>query len=201
MVDYTGRVDPEWKFGDQVGVRRFSQPSYKLIDKWKDDLKSDRNILLAYSYLDSLGPKLIKEMGYSYDDIKSNMDLPDADIRAKVIPWMAMTNVVEGFKNIKDVRRAAFDAMLEGTLLGEPELSKEAANEFIKRIVNGIIFPKVNQLTVEIDRLEAEVNLFKNKSDLYENKISAMENTLSWKITAPLRDSKILKGLISYFKK
>jgi hypothetical protein len=208
MLHYTGRLNPDWKFGDQVGVYQFTQPTSDLVDKWKDDFKSDQNKLLAYSYLEALGPKLVKEMGYSYDDIKSLINLPDVYSQNNMMPWKTIANVIEGFSNIKDVRRAAFCAMMEEKLLVDSEFSNDVWSDFVRKMVNGIIFPKVNQMTAEHNRLETmadsyrnKISMMENKISMMENKISMMENTLSWKITAPLRESKLLRGLISHFKK
>ena len=179
MLEYDGRLNAEWKFGDKIGIRSTTRPFTKSVDKWRDGFKQPQDKLLAFSYLESLGEHLISDMGYDYHEIKSSINLP-CDPMKSLPSWTTFTNVIDSISNVKDVRRVAFRALFEEGRLSEnsDSISVDWSDVF-KKVVNNMIRPKVEQLTYEID---------------------SMRNTLSWRITAPLRNSRILKIILSKFR-
>ncbi len=194
MIDYGERLTSEWKFGDQVGIRRSTLPNNGSVNKWKDALESPQEKLLAISYLESLGPQLIKEMGYEYDEIKSAVNLPASNSHDNLFSWSNVMNVIEGLTNIKDVRRAAFCVLLEeGPLKDNTKSEFSEWSDLVNKMVINVIRPKINQLNSEINQLKTELNQAINKID-------GMQNTLSWKMTAPLRNSRLLKVILTKFR-
>lgn len=179
MIEYAGRLNADWKFGDQIGIRSATRPIIKSVDKWRDGFKQPQDKLLAFSYLESLGEQLISDMGYDYHEIKSSTSLP-CDPMKTMPSWTTVINVIDSISNVKDVRRVAFRALFEEGRLSEnsDSISVDWSDVF-KKVVNNMIRPKVEQLTDEID---------------------SMRNTLSWRITAPLRNSRTLKIILSKFR-
>jgi hypothetical protein len=187
MIDYGERIHSEWKFGDQVGIRRSTLPNNESVNKWKDALESPQEKLLAISYLESLGPQLIKDMGYEYDEIKSAISLPASNSHENLFSWSSVMNVVEGLTNINDVRRAAFCVLLEeGHLKNKTNREFSEWSDIVNKMVINVIRPKINQLSSELNQAI--------------NKIDGMQNTLSWKMTAPLRNSRLLKVILTKFR-
>jgi hypothetical protein len=187
MIDYGERINSEWKFGDQVGIRRSTLPNNESMNKWKDALESPQEKLLAISYLELLGPKLIKEMGYEYDEIKSAVSLPASNSHENLFSWSSVMNVVEELTNINDVRRAAFCVLLEeGHLKNKTNREFSEWSDIVNKMVINVIRPKINQLSSELNQAI--------------NKIDGMQNTLSWKMTAPLRNSRLLKVILTKFR-
>jgi hypothetical protein len=194
MIDYGERLNSEWKFGDQVGIRKSTRPISESVDKWKDTFESLQAKLLAFSYLESLGPQLIKEMGYEYNDMKSAINLPASNSHDNLFSWSSVMNVIEGLTNIQDVRRAAFGVLLEEGLQKDNTINEFSEwSDLVKKMVLNVIRPKINQLNSEIKQLNTELNLVKNRID-------GMQNTLSWKMTAPLRNSRLLKVILTKFR-
>lgn len=194
MIDYGERINSGWKFGDQVGIRRSTLPNNDSMNKWKDALESPQEKLLAISYLESLGPKLIKEMGYEYDEIKAAISFPASNSHDNLFSWSTVMNVIEGLTNINDVRRAAFSVLLEEGLQKDNTNSEFSEwSDLVNKMVINVIRPKINQLNSEINQLKTELNLVRIEID-------AMRNTLSWKMTAPLRNSRLLKVILTKFR-
>ena len=91
--------------------------------------------------------------------------------------------------------------MIEDKLHERSKSSNDVWSSFVGEMVKKLIFPKINQMTIELNRLVEDISFLKNKAGSYRKRIEQMENTFSWRITAPLRDSKLLRGLITRLKK
>jgi len=194
MIAYGERLNPGWKFGDQVGVRKSTRPNFESLNKWKNAFESPQAGLLAISYLESLGPKLMKEMGYEYAELKSAINIPASNSPDNLLSWSAVMNVAEGLTDIKDVRRAAICVLIEeGFLNDNMNCEFSEWSDLVKKMVINVIRPKINQLSSEINQLETDLNFARNR-------IEAMCNTLSWRMTAPLRDSRLLKVLSEKYR-
>ncbi|MEE9542774.1 MAG: sulfotransferase, partial [Thermodesulfobacteriota bacterium] len=76
LLEYSGKNKIKWRFGDSVGVHKASRPNAGSVDSWKKSLETPQQRFLALTYIEKLGPKLVGEMGYDYDDIKSSIEAP-----------------------------------------------------------------------------------------------------------------------------
>jgi hypothetical protein len=201
MIEYGGRLNAEWKFGDQVGIRTSTRPNIEAVDKWNDGFKQPQDKLLACSYIESLGEKLIKNMGYDYNELKSSTSLPSSDSMENIPSWSTVINVIDSISNVRDVRRAAFRALYEEGRLPENSDSINVDwSDVFKKIINNMIRPKVEQLMGEINEFKNENSALKLKTNRLNDEIDTMRNTLSWRISAPLRNSRLLKMIFTKFR-
>jgi hypothetical protein len=72
-------------------------------------------------------------------------------------------------------------------------------SDVFKKIINNMIRPKVEQLIGEINEFKKENSALKIKTNRLNDEIDTMRNTLSWRITAPLRNSRLLKMIFTKF--
>ena len=205
MLEYGGRLNTEWKFGDQVGIRTSTRPNSEAVDKWKDGFKQPQDKLLAFSYIESLGEQLITNMGYDYNRVKSSTSLPSSDSIKHRPSWSTVISVINSISNVKDIRRAAFRVLYEEGRLPEGSDSIHAEwSDISKKIINNMIRPKIEQLVGEMNKLKDEHKKEQNaliiKIHRLQDEIDTMRNTLSWRITAPLRNSRLLKIILSKLK-
>lgn len=74
MVNYGNKLKFETKrFVDPKSIYLHDQATNKFVDEWADRLRSNQDVHLSESYLSSLGPELISELGYDYDELKSKI--------------------------------------------------------------------------------------------------------------------------------
>ena len=92
MLDYSQRLHPEWRFGDPVGVHKTTRPSSDSLERWKNGFDSPQKKLLALSYLKSLGPVLVKRMGYDYDHLESSIDDGSFKGGHNLMTWQEIMN-------------------------------------------------------------------------------------------------------------
>lgn len=131
MLEYGSRNRPDWKLGDPVGVHKASRPTPDSLDSWKKELGSAQEKLLAASYLEALGPKTVKGMGYDYKGLKSAVGEPASPIEGMVTWEEAMSNFnncLSGTDNIKKQR----DALLNSLSWRVTAPLRAIANLFIK---------------------------------------------------------------------
>jgi hypothetical protein len=201
MIEYGERLNADWKFGDQVGIRNSTRPNIETVEKWKDGFKQPQDKLLACSYIESLGEQLIKNMGYDYNELKLLTSLPSSDSMENIPSWSTVINVIDSISNVKDVRRAAFRALYEeGSMPENPDSISVDWSDVFKKIINNMIRPQVEQLLGEINVLKRENSDLKLKTNRLNDQIVTMRNTLSWRITAPLRNSRLLKLILTKLK-
>ena len=194
MINYGWRLNSEWRLGDQVGIFNSTRPITDSINKWKDGFQTPQTVQFAFSYLDALGPTLIKGMGYDYDDIKSSISSHANHPPDNLVSWTTIMNIMESFSNTGDIRRVVLSTLSnEVSFKGVQSYQNFNSNYAINKIISKIIYPKINELTNEIIALTEEVSKYKGQRD-------AMRNTLSWRMTAPARNCSIINKIISYLK-
>ncbi len=103
MVNYGSRLNTEWKFGDKVGVRKAIRPTAGNMDKWEKGFISTQEKHFAQSYLKELGPELVKEMGYDFDEVESLVSGPAEKMRKELISWNVLMD--EGTDINRHVRK------------------------------------------------------------------------------------------------
>ncbi len=170
MLNYSNSRYSEWKFGDRVGVHKASRPTVESLENWKKDFILPQERLFAMSYLKSLGPNLIKEMGYNYDEIESSIEVP-TDLKG-LISWSTIMSDIEGFSKTKQVREMIHRILSDENFWNEDTSESDKSNE--------------NSEWREIIKYAAK--RFKDakiKSLMAERE--ALRNSLFWKVTAPAR--------------
>ena len=196
MIDYGKRDDPEWKYGDQIGIKKSSRPFGKSADKWKNGFEDSRDKMLAFSYLDALGKPLIGDMGYAYDEIISSIGVRPSDSKLETISWSAVSDVINCISSIKDVRRVVFRALLnEGYFNNNFDANEVNWSEYQKKAVDALIRLRENKLVNEVHDLRKSNNELSSQTIKLKNDIESMQRTLSWRLTSPLRNSKLLRAI------
>ncbi|HJP18766.1 MAG: hypothetical protein CMD96_06050 [Gammaproteobacteria bacterium] len=172
MLEYDNRYNAEWKFGDQVGVSKTSRPIVESLDKWKKGYTSPQERLFALSYLKSLGPELIKVMGYDFNEIKSSINAPEVGMQDKLISWSTLMSNTEGFSKTRLTRE-----MICQILSDENYWSKKTDD--------------LNQCDENYEWVKIIKQAAKRFQDLQIRSLlverDALLNSFSWKITTPLR--------------
>jgi len=92
MLDYSQRLHPEWRFGDPVGVYKTTRPTTDALERWKNGFDTPQKKLLAISYLKSMGPALVKRMGYDYDYLASSIEDCSFNNEHDLITWPQIMN-------------------------------------------------------------------------------------------------------------
>jgi hypothetical protein len=83
MIEYSraGATLPRWMFGDQGTVYLKGRPSSCSLDRWKQVLaRSCTWRIWAAAYLSVLGADVLAEMGYSWEQLRSEVGAPEQDI-------------------------------------------------------------------------------------------------------------------------
>lgn len=89
MLHYANNPIPKGRTGDRIGIVNYKEPSTKSLNKWKKLADLDQTKNLANTYLDILGPNLIKKLGYSDTDLKNAINSPTENEypSLSIIPW------------------------------------------------------------------------------------------------------------------
>ena len=74
MIEYGHQNQPHWLLGDSTQVYKHKKPVTANITSWSEYLNNSEYWRLADDYLQILGKSVIDEMGYSYDNIKFQID-------------------------------------------------------------------------------------------------------------------------------
>lgn len=73
MLNYAQKEAPVGLMGDAINVHKHDKPVSEYSDKWIKLFNRPDYLYVATSYLDGLGPDLLQKMGYSYDEIKTQL--------------------------------------------------------------------------------------------------------------------------------
>ncbi len=88
MVEYGQHQLPRWPYGDQKTVYQHTRPIPELAEKWKETLsRSYMWQQWARAYLQSLGPDVITNMGYSYKELKQILSSVHAHWGITLVSW------------------------------------------------------------------------------------------------------------------
>ncbi|MBL0712169.1 MAG: glycosyltransferase, partial [Desulfosarcina sp.] len=69
MIRYGSHSAPQGRYGDQNNVHLYDRPVKHSLNKWNANLSKPNLTKFARSYLKSVDPKIIKNMGYDFDEI------------------------------------------------------------------------------------------------------------------------------------
>ncbi len=90
MLEYSRTPAPKGKMNDPIGIHQHSRPSTSSVDKWKHMAEDAQSRHFALSYLENLGPEIIERLGYSYEQIRCDLEKMDSSqtLAAKTLfPW------------------------------------------------------------------------------------------------------------------
>ncbi len=74
IVGYGSHGLPRWAHGDQVGVYQHTRPDPSHMEKWRQTVKEPQVWRLARDYLELLGNKTIERTGYSYEELRRDLE-------------------------------------------------------------------------------------------------------------------------------
>jgi len=80
MIDYGTKNMPMWKYGDARNVYDKTRPSEKKKKKWREKLNNAQIWRFAKDYVQNLGRDTVEEMGYSYNEIKEEIDRHEPEL-------------------------------------------------------------------------------------------------------------------------
>jgi hypothetical protein len=87
MLDYGGHPAAEGRSGDTIGIHCHRTPSTDSLHKWRQlgDLAQTKHF--GAVYLQALGPELIAELGYSYQELQDVVGTPGKHVGSSLVPW------------------------------------------------------------------------------------------------------------------
>jgi hypothetical protein len=74
MLDYGQFSPPSGKMGDSQNINQFSRVTTQSLNRWIELTHDHQTKHFALMYLQALGPQVIAELGYNYEDIKTQID-------------------------------------------------------------------------------------------------------------------------------
>jgi uncharacterized protein YlxW (UPF0749 family) len=99
------------------------------------------------------------------------------------------------------VRRVIFRALLDEGYSDKNLDTKEVDwSEYQEKAVSALIRLKENKLLNEVAELRKMNNELSSETKKLNNEIESMKGTLSWRLTSPLRNSKLLRAFAKSFK-
>ncbi len=87
MLTYRGREAPKGRRGDMVGINQHTGPAVDSLDTWKSMNTQDQTRQFAHAYLKALGPEIIQNLGYSFNEIDQAIGITTATSMKAIIPW------------------------------------------------------------------------------------------------------------------
>lgn len=75
ILNYTKENIPDWKLGDQIGIKKYSKPESSNVDNWTKLNNTYQSNYLGKKYLDILGYDLINNLGYNYNEMFTKLNL------------------------------------------------------------------------------------------------------------------------------
>jgi hypothetical protein len=87
MLSYGERETPPGNLGDPVGVQYRSRPETGSLDKWRRLGNSSQGRHFAQSLLETLGPRLLNDLGYPYQKLMAAIEAVHCRTFWPVFPW------------------------------------------------------------------------------------------------------------------
>lgn len=173
MLVYENRINPEWRFGDAIGIFKSGKPTLESLDSWKKAFVTPQERLFAVSYIKALGPEIVKEMGYDYATLETSIQEPEHDEAANLISWATLMSEVDGFSKAKEVRKMVFKIIMDGNVwkdkvdrAGEDSEWREVIKSAVKRFRDDRLYSlmreaetnsvRMSLLKTERDKLKAD---------------------------------------------
>jgi len=96
MLDYSDRMENDWKFGDTVGIYKAAKPRTDSREGWKNAFVAPQERFLALSYLEALGADVVNGMGYDYNDLVSSVEPLKPGEADGLISWEKIKAISKG---------------------------------------------------------------------------------------------------------
>ena len=92
ILDYGLGGEPDWRFGDPVGVRQHSRPTAERSEDWIRHLREPQAWRLASDYLDALGEDLYHALGYDFSATRALLEAqrPARLVHRATVPMKAL---------------------------------------------------------------------------------------------------------------
>jgi hypothetical protein len=198
MLDYGARIDSIWKMGDTVGIRKSTKPVTDSVNRWKQSFITEETRSLAQSYLKYLGRSTVTEMGYPFDELLHRVKDSKPRAETGAFPLDDMLSVSAAFTSARDMRRAAFKAVMDRKTVGSDIRVKDIDwTPVFESMAKEAVLPQIQYLNKTINDLKVEVNRPRAELRRLQSELDRVYRTLSWRVTAPLRNSKILSRFFS----
>lgn len=88
MLNYGRKVRFEGTtFVDPKSIYNHQSPVPNYLEQWSSRFDTPQKIHIAKAYLESLGKKTVKSLGYSYNDLIAKLASPRSNKRQIIVPW------------------------------------------------------------------------------------------------------------------
>ncbi len=94
MSRYMNQDKVPGRMGDSVGIVQHNEPCTENQTKWMRLLNDKQTRHFAQAYLEVLGKRTVSDLGYSYDELKRQIDL-DSPCRGLFVSWEIATKAPE----------------------------------------------------------------------------------------------------------
>jgi len=94
MIEYGRGELPHWSVGDQQEVYKHTRPVLQNVDRWIQSLEHPQVWRLTRDYLRLLGPELVEQMGYSYENLQQVLEV-QRPRRRRLWFTLSMTQMME----------------------------------------------------------------------------------------------------------
>lgn len=137
LLSYGERPAPQGRMGDTSGVRRHGRPSVDGLQKWVGLASHDQTRHFAHSYLRTLGPELLGEMGYDFGALQDALGPEREATGAGIVPWeIALRTQTEWSLRDRMVAEIALSVQAKGWLLGTLELARRTGIRLVRSLVH-----------------------------------------------------------------
>jgi len=119
MIEYGIQKAPSGSMGDPVKIHKHSNPVPDYVDTWIDAFTSRQTRHFAESYLEALGPEVLRRLGYSFYDLKIMLVSQKFSDRncSVIIPWELLLGFRQQQTTWDDIKlRILLSAQSKGSL-------------------------------------------------------------------------------------
>lgn len=100
ILDYGRFPAPKGRFGDAIGIHKHVKPVRNYARKWIENLAAPNLVEYSLEYLSRLGPQILSQMGYPYDEIKDKLISLKKPLQA---PPAKTANAESGFQELLEL--------------------------------------------------------------------------------------------------
>ena len=98
MLEYGRKPTPPGRYGDSVGVQQHTRPEDTSLDRWLELGRSKQTRHFAQEYLAALGPALMAEMGYDYDELQARLNAIPCTNGGPIVSWKRVFSLENTFR-------------------------------------------------------------------------------------------------------